>query len=66
MIRFRQCIVCEHSQEYEPGKCEAFPDGIPDELLRENVLHDKPYPGDNGLRYEQRQGGGFEAMDSGL
>ena len=65
MIRFRQCIVCEHSQAYdEPGRCKAFPNGIPKELLTEDILHDKPYPGDGGLRYEPRQGGGFEGMPS--
>jgi len=32
--------------------CEAFPDGIPDEIAYGDVDHTKPYPGDHGIRFE--------------
>ncbi len=31
--------------------CRAFPFGIPDEILSGKVSHEKPYPGDNGIRF---------------
>jgi hypothetical protein len=38
--------------------CDAFPDGIPRKILvgddsGNRPLHDKPYKGDNGIRYEE-------------
>jgi hypothetical protein len=32
----------------------AFPDGIPDAIDSDRVRHDRPYPGDRGIRYESR------------
>ena len=32
--------------------CDAFPDGIPKEILDGTVSHMKPYPGDHGIQYE--------------
>lgn len=31
--------------------CEAFPDGIPEEIYSGEKAHDEPIEGDNGLRY---------------
>jgi hypothetical protein len=33
--------------------CDAFPDGIPDEIWRGDNNHTKPYQGDNGIQFEQ-------------
>ena len=33
--------------------CEAFPDGIPDKLQRNLFIHNKPYPGDQGIIFGQ-------------
>ena len=32
--------------------CEAFPDGIPEELFDGKVSHHTPYPGDHGIQFE--------------
>jgi DNA-binding transcriptional ArsR family regulator len=53
-----QCAFCKHawdrSRRGEPprARCEAFPDGIPDEILWNRVPHDVPYPGDHGIQFE--------------
>lgn len=36
--------------------CEAFPDGIPDEILFEGFDHREPFPGDQGVRFELADG----------
>ena len=52
-----QCLCCRHfvsgirSPDGEP-RCAAFPDGIPHEVFFTTVDHRKPYPGDNGIRWE--------------
>lgn len=45
-----QCYGC--IRRY-PGsrQCQAFPDGIPDDIYLGKVIHDKPYEGDHGLMY---------------
>lgn len=34
--------------------CEAFPGGIPAEIITEEVDHTTPYPSDHGIQYEPR------------
>lgn len=47
-----QCGLCKHKLA---GKiCEAYPDGIPPQLLDNEVSHKESYPGDNGIRFEVR------------
>jgi hypothetical protein len=36
--------------------CDAFPDGIPDDVLFGDRPHTKPIAGDNGLQYEPEPG----------
>jgi hypothetical protein len=44
------CLWCTH---FKDGfTCDAFPDGIPDEILFQFVDHRKPVVGDNGIRFE--------------
>jgi len=44
------CCNCAHY--LMGGSCEAFPGGIPRELLLSvDVRHDKPYPGDGGYLF---------------
>lgn len=56
MIVSSQCDECKHlrakAQRTDPNTCDAFPAGIPDEVLWNRHDHKKPYPGDNGVRFE--------------
>jgi hypothetical protein len=38
----------------KPSTCAAFPEGIPLEIMRGDVRHDKPIEGDHGIQYEKR------------
>jgi hypothetical protein len=51
---FSQCIFCAHKSD-EGAFCAAFPDGIPKVILTNGFDHRRPYPGDNGIRYEPRR-----------
>jgi hypothetical protein len=55
------CVSCTRFDErLIPGglKCAAFPDGIPDEIIRSEFDHRNPYPGDNGLQFDPKAAGG--------
>lgn len=48
-----EAAICNSCRHYTgAGKCAAFPDGIPKELIVRRE-HDTPFPGDNGIRYEK-------------
>lgn len=49
-----QCLSCRHfDRKAGAWKCAAFPSGIPDMVISNEVMHDKPLPGDHGLTYEK-------------
>jgi len=45
-----QCYRCEHY--IGMFICKAFRDDIPDDIFKNYSDHTKPYPGDNGIRFE--------------
>lgn len=49
-----QCYWCKH-QVSGKSYCKAFPDGIPRRIMSNVVKHDKPYPGDNGIKFEAEE-----------
>ena len=57
------CLTCKHilfkevNGVKQPLFCKAFPDGIPLDIQVGNTIHDKPYKGDNGFRYEKYEAG---------
>jgi hypothetical protein len=52
-----QCIECKRLKITKGVRCEAFPEGIPDEIITGEHDHTEPYPGDNGIRFEPLQPG---------
>jgi hypothetical protein len=51
-IYIPQCIFCTHWRKDGLGPtCNAFPDGIPEEVLTNGHDHRKKYAGDNGIRF---------------
>ena len=61
-----QCMSCRHyHQEASMDSCDAFPDGIPSEILDKTLDHRKPYPGDQGIRWEPLKPGGKHPFDGG-
>jgi hypothetical protein len=53
------CTLCRHledSFDNVPGRCKAFPKGIPVEIWEGDHLHRTPYPGDNGIMFESARG----------
>jgi hypothetical protein len=47
-----QCSNCKNLNR-GTVTCKAFPSRIPDEILTNEHNHKKPYPGDNGVRFEK-------------
>lgn len=45
------CNQCTHLYKDQFG-CEAYPDGIPKEILTGEVDHSKPYKGDHGIQFK--------------
>ena len=52
------CEICIHNQGFKPGLlkiyCDAFPNGVPDEILMEKIKHIDPIDGDNGIVFEPK------------
>lgn len=55
------CLMCRRLNTpsgggNSPETCEAFPNGIPDEIFYDGFNHTKPYPSDGGVRFEATPG----------
>lgn len=53
-----QCAYCARADDSGaiPLACTAFPSGIPDTILRNQVDHRKPVDGDQGFQFQLRKG----------
>lgn len=47
MFETPQCASCIHF-DLEGVRCEAYPDGIPDVVFGNELIHDKVLPGQTG------------------
>ena len=47
------CMRCKHFNDRvkTDNVCSAFPKGIPEEILTNEVDHTQPYEGDNGIQF---------------
>jgi hypothetical protein len=53
-----QCSICIH---FDPSRrditaCAAFPDGIPGDIILNEIDHRDPVEGDHGVRFEPEEG----------
>jgi len=46
------CLVCVSFNYEKYGTCEAFPDGIPHQILSGEVSHFENVDGDRGIKFE--------------
>ena len=46
-------MSCIHLVDGDGMRCDAYPQGIPDEILESEVDHRLPYAGDGGVQFEQ-------------
>ena len=49
------CIGCEYFRGADHGTCDAFPVKIPNNIWSGDFKHDKPFPGDQGLRFHPKE-----------
>lgn len=63
------CTKCVHFGAHDNPEnsalvtCEAFPAGIPDEILREGFDHRNPFEGDGGIQFTPKGPVDVEAIE---
>jgi hypothetical protein len=51
-IKISDCAICKHKYPNN-ASCDAYPKGIPQDIISGKVKHRKPYAGDDGIRFEE-------------
>ncbi|WP_019176251.1 hypothetical protein [Methanomassiliicoccus luminyensis] len=51
MFKVPLCFSCKRFHWDKDMRCEAYPDGIPNEIIWSKVYHTEPYKGDHGLTF---------------
>lgn len=50
------CLYCDRMKDEDKDNfnwvCDAFPEGIPVEIINLEIVHDRPVEGDKGLFYK--------------
>ena len=49
------CLGCKHFNEDEEFTCKAFPKGIPEKIILNEIDHRVPYTGDNGIQFVEKE-----------
>ncbi len=66
-ILVSQCMLCKHrSDDADEQVCDAFPKGIPDEIIANEFDHRDKWtkkPGDKGIQFEARDGVSDESLE---
>lgn len=52
---FPTCVDCQYFRGAKRGMCDAFPRKIPDKIWSGVFKHDKPFPGDQGIRFRPKE-----------
>jgi excisionase family DNA binding protein len=48
------CYDCDYFHALNSRTCDAFPEGIPDEIWFGTIRHDHPYLGDHHIQFKAR------------
>jgi hypothetical protein len=53
------CLRCKHYDwtNLEGNTCQAYPDGILENIMNTILTHTEPLPGDHGIQFEQEDPG---------
>jgi len=49
------CLDCMHFHNDEEFTCNAFPKGIPEKIILNEIDHRVSYTGDNGITFELKE-----------
>lgn len=54
-VIFSQCLDCKHFDfnNKEKNTCSAFPQGIPEDIFWNRIMHTENLSNDNGIKFEK-------------
>lgn len=60
MTTIPKCFRCVHFHDDNTYTCDAFPEGIPDDILESEFDHREPHEGDAGVTFREKSGDGVD------